>query len=94
MPKHEVLLFAAAAQLTARDALAELLERGPKGEEFVTVTKHAATVHLKTGVTREGVLVAREVTSFFNTGAYADVGPIVARQSGSAMAGPYRTPSP
>jgi CO/xanthine dehydrogenase Mo-binding subunit len=61
-------------------------------EEFVTVCKHPATVHIKTGVTKDGVLVARQVRANFNTGAYSDIGPIVARNGGSAMSGPYRIP--
>ncbi len=61
-------------------------------EEFVTVSKHPATVHLKTGVTRAGILVARQVTALFNTGAYTDIGPVVARNGGSAMSGPYKIP--
>lgn len=60
-------------------------------EEFVTVCKHPATMHLKTGVRRDGTLCAREVTCYFNTGAYTDIGPVVARNAGSAMSGPYRT---
>lgn len=61
-------------------------------EEFLTVTKHAATVRLRTGVMQDGTVVARQVTGWYNTGAYADVGPIVARNGGSAMGGPYQTP--
>ena len=61
-------------------------------EEFVTVCKHPATIHLKTGVKKDGRLVARQVTAYFNTGAYTDVGPVVARNGGSAMSGPYRIP--
>ena len=61
-------------------------------EEFVTVCKHPATVHIKTGVTKDGLLVARQVSANFNTGAYSDIGPIVARNGGSAMSGPYRIP--
>lgn len=64
-----------------------------RDEEFVTVTKHAATVRLRTGVTRDGLLLAREATALFNTGAYADVGPMVARNAGSAVTGPYRIPN-
>ncbi len=60
-------------------------------EEFVTVTKHPATIHLKTGVMKDGILVARQVAALFNTGAYTDIGPVVARNAGSAMSGPYRT---
>jgi CO/xanthine dehydrogenase Mo-binding subunit len=61
-------------------------------EEFVTVCKHPATIHLKTGVKNDGTLVARQVTAFFNTGAYTDIGPVVARNGGSAMSGPYKIP--
>jgi CO/xanthine dehydrogenase Mo-binding subunit len=61
-------------------------------EEFVTVCKHPATIRIKTGVMRDGTLVARQVTAHFNTGAYSDIGPVVARNGGSAMSGPYRIP--
>ena len=62
-------------------------------EEFVTVTKHAATIQIVTGVRSDGVLVARKATCVFNTGAYADVGPRVAKNGGYGMAGPYRIPN-
>lgn len=61
-------------------------------EEFVTVCKHPATVRIKTGVMKDGTLVARQVAADFNTGAYSDIGPIVARNGGSALSGPYRIP--
>jgi CO/xanthine dehydrogenase Mo-binding subunit len=60
-------------------------------EEFVTVTKHPATIQLKTGVMKDGTLLARQVRALFNTGAYTDIGPVVARNAGSAMSGPYKT---
>ncbi len=61
-------------------------------EVFVTVCKHPATIRIKTGVLKDGTLVARQVTAAFNTGAYSDVGPVVARNGGSAMSGPYKIP--
>jgi CO/xanthine dehydrogenase Mo-binding subunit len=61
-------------------------------EEFVTVCKHPATIRIKTGVMKNGTLVARQVSVNFNTGAYSDIGPIVARNGGSAMSGPYKIP--
>jgi CO/xanthine dehydrogenase Mo-binding subunit len=64
-----------------------------RDEEFVTVTKHPAMIEIKSGVTADGLLKAREVTAYFNTGAYADVGPMVARNAGSAITGPYRIPN-
>jgi CO/xanthine dehydrogenase Mo-binding subunit len=62
-------------------------------EEFVTVCKHPATIRIKTGVMKDGTLVARQVTANFNTGAYSDIGPVVARNGGSAMSGPYKIPN-
>jgi CO/xanthine dehydrogenase Mo-binding subunit len=61
-------------------------------EEFVTVCKHPATIRIKTGVMKDGTLVARQVRANFNTGAYSDIGPVVARNGGSAMSGPYKIP--
>ena len=36
--------------------------------------------------------MARQVNADFNTGAYSDIGPVVARNGGSAMSGPYKIP--
>src|SRR5690242_21943532 len=68
------------------------LFRSRREEEFVTVCKHPATIRIKTGVMKDGTLVARQVNANFNTGAYSDIGPVVARNGGSAMSGPYRIP--
>ncbi|NIO06995.1 MAG: molybdopterin-dependent oxidoreductase [Deltaproteobacteria bacterium] len=61
-------------------------------EVFVTVTKHAAVIRLKTGVKKDGTLVARECEMLFDTGAYAEIGPRVAMKSGYTAAGPYKIP--
>jgi CO/xanthine dehydrogenase Mo-binding subunit len=58
-------------------------------EQFYTITKHGATVRLKTGVQKDGRIVAREVETWWNGGAYADIGPRVAQKSGLTSAGPY-----
>ncbi len=58
-------------------------------EQFYTITKHGATVRLKTGVKKDGRIVAREVEIWWNGGAYADIGPRVAQKSGFTAAGPY-----
>ena len=62
-------------------------------EVFHTITKHAALVRLKTGVSREGLLLARKVEIFWDTGAYAEVGPRVSKNGGYAAPGPYRIPN-
>jgi CO/xanthine dehydrogenase Mo-binding subunit len=58
-------------------------------EEFVTITKHAAAITLKTGVRHDGTIVARKSTCYFNTGAYADIGPRLIKNSGYATGGPH-----
>jgi CO/xanthine dehydrogenase Mo-binding subunit len=62
------------------------------GESFKTVTRHAARVKLKTAVTRDGRLLARECQIFTDTGAYADAGPRVTQKAGYRSLGPYRFP--
>jgi CO/xanthine dehydrogenase Mo-binding subunit len=62
-------------------------------EEFVTVTKHAAVIRMRTGLKADGTITARSATGFFNTGAYADVGPRVVVVGGFGMGGPYRIPN-
>lgn len=58
-------------------------------EQFYTITKHGATVRLKTGVNKQGQIIAREVEVWWNGGAYADIGPRVTQKSGFTSAGPY-----
>ncbi len=62
-------------------------------EEFTAcVTKHPAHLTFKTGVKRDGTLVARQITAVFNTGGYADTGPLVSRNGAFSGTGPYRIP--
>lgn len=58
-------------------------------EQFVTLTRHATTVTLRTGVDDDGRIVARKCDVTWNTGAYADIGPRVTQKSGFTAAGPY-----
>jgi CO/xanthine dehydrogenase Mo-binding subunit len=57
-----------------------------------TVTRHGAICRVKTGVKRDGTIVARQCEVTLNTGAYADVGPRVATKAGFVSPGPYRIP--
>jgi CO/xanthine dehydrogenase Mo-binding subunit len=47
---------------------------------------------MKTGVKRDGTLVARQCTAHYQIGAYADVGPRVVQKAGYTACGPYRIP--
>lgn len=54
--------------------------------------RHPSIIQIKTGVKRDGTLMARQVKVIYDTGAYADIGPVVAMGSSSASRGPYRIP--
>jgi CO/xanthine dehydrogenase Mo-binding subunit len=61
-------------------------------EEFVTLNRHPSIVHVRLGASAAGDLVAKAVTCWADTGAYADCGPGVAQKMGFAAPGPYRLP--
>jgi len=58
-------------------------------EQFFTITKHASTFRIKSGVDKDGHIVARECEVWWNGGAYADIGPRVTQKSGFTAPGPY-----
>ncbi len=58
-------------------------------EQFYQITKHPATVRIKSGVDKTGRITARKCEVFWNGGAYADIGPRVTHKSGFTAAGPY-----
>lgn len=59
-------------------------------ESMLTTRRHSARVRMKTGIKRDGTLVAREAEVLMDTGAYADNGPRVAKRVLSRMIGPYK----
>jgi CO/xanthine dehydrogenase Mo-binding subunit len=61
-------------------------------ESFKIVRRAAARVTMKTGVKRDGTIVARQCTAHYQIGAYADVGPRVVQKAGYTAGGPYRIP--
>jgi len=87
-PKIEPITVALA--LKAKRPVRVVLSRE---EVFYTITKHAAVIRMKTGVKKDGTLVARECEIYLDTGAYAEIGPRVAKKSGYTAAGPYRIPN-
>ena len=75
-------------------ALAMLVRRPVKialtmEEQFYMITKHPTTFRIKSGVDKDGRILARSCEVFWNGGAYADIGPRVAQKSGFTAAGPY-----
>lgn len=62
-------------------------------EEFTSsLVRHPSVTRIKTGVKRNGRIVARQVTTYWDTGAYAEKGPTVSRLGGMSAAGPYDIP--
>jgi len=59
-------------------------------EAMLTTRRHSARIRIKTGVNRDGTLVARAADVLLDTGAYADNGPRVAKRAISRMIGPYK----
>lgn len=58
-----------------------------------TLTRHATLIKIKTGVTKEGVITARKIELFYDTGAYAEKGPTVLIEGCDAVGGPYKIPN-
>jgi CO/xanthine dehydrogenase Mo-binding subunit len=58
-------------------------------EQFYVITKHPTTFRIRSGVTKDGRIVARECDVWWNGGAYADIGPRVTQKSGFTAPGPY-----
>ncbi len=61
-------------------------------EAMMTVRRHSAICKLKTGVKKDGTLVAKEAEIFLNTGAFAETGPVVTGRALTRILGPYRIP--
>ena len=82
-------------KLEAMVAVLSLLTRRPvkvalsMEEQFFHITKHASTFRIKSGVTGDGRIVARQCEVWWNGGAYADIGPRVTQKSGFTAPGPY-----
>ena len=58
-------------------------------EQFYQITKHPATIRIKSAVDKTGRVTARKCEVYWNGGAYADIGPRVTHKSGFTAAGPY-----
>ena len=58
-------------------------------EMFYQITRHPSTFRIKSGVDKNGKIVARKCEVFWNGGAYADIGPRVTQKAGLTASGPY-----
>ncbi len=63
-------------------------------DDFVAANpRHAMKIWVKTGVKRDGTLVAKQAKVLLDTGAYANFGPITASWASTLITGPYRIPN-
>src|SRR6185436_11487369 len=63
-------------------------------EDMAVMSKrHPARIHVRTGVTRDGHLLAAEVDYLLDGGAYATLSPVVLFRGTVHAAGPYRVPN-
>ncbi|HEY7219376.1 MAG TPA: xanthine dehydrogenase family protein molybdopterin-binding subunit [Candidatus Binatia bacterium] len=62
-------------------------------EAMATCRRHAIRCKLRTGVKRDGTLLAKQAEIYLNTGAYAETGPIVTGRTLTRILGPYRYPN-
>ncbi len=58
-------------------------------EQFYQITKHPSTFRIKSGIDKDGRIIARKCDVYWNGGAYADIGPRVTQKSGFTASGPY-----
>ena len=64
-----------------------------RDEVFLTGRRYGAAVKIKTGVKRDGAIVARQVEVFYEIGAYALNGPVNAKTGCYVSSGPYNIPN-
>ena len=63
-----------------------------RDEVFLTVTKHASIVRMKTGARKDGTLVARKAELYFDTGGFVENGPNIVHKATLTSTGPYEIP--
>jgi CO/xanthine dehydrogenase Mo-binding subunit len=85
---HIEPLAAALARLAGRPVRVALTA----DETFQTVCQPGAKVTIRTGVKKDGRLIARRCQVYLEGGAYADAGPSVVEKAGYRAHGPYRIP--
>jgi CO/xanthine dehydrogenase Mo-binding subunit len=87
-------MIAVHAALLARAAGRPVRIAYDRHEDILATTKrHPAVITYRTGVTRDGRLVAQDVDLVLDAGAYCTLSPVVLSRSGLHAGGPYRCPN-
>jgi CO/xanthine dehydrogenase Mo-binding subunit len=89
-PSH-IACHAALLALKARQPVKIVYDRG---EDLVATTKrHPSIVRHRTGLTRDGRLVAMDIEVVLDAGAYCTLSPVVLSRGSIHASGPYRCPN-
>lgn len=62
-------------------------------ESFDTNIRHETKITLRTGVDEDGKIQGRKCDVYYDTGAYAEIGPRITKKSGYTASGPYEIPN-
>ncbi|MEE9276029.1 MAG: xanthine dehydrogenase family protein molybdopterin-binding subunit, partial [bacterium] len=76
------------AKVTGREVRCHLTRE----EVFFTTSRHGAVTKIWTGL-KGGRITARKMEVYYDTGAYAEIGPRIAQKTGSTAPGPYKIPN-
>lgn len=91
--KNEVVDEAVCAALALRTRRPVKMIMSREEEFSCSRTRHSSISYLKTGVKKDGTLIARKMKTILNTGAYASNGPVVLHVLGRRTFTPYRIPN-
>ncbi|MGH7457174.1 MAG: xanthine dehydrogenase family protein molybdopterin-binding subunit, partial [bacterium] len=87
-------VLAGHAALLARKAGRPVKMIYSRAEDMAATTKrHPAVIHYKTGVTKDGKLVAAEIDIVMDGGAYCTLSPVVVSRASIHALGPYNCPN-
>ena len=91
--KGEVSIEPIVAMLALKTKKPVKLEMSRKEDFLAATPRHAMEISIKTGVKRDGTLLARQAEIRVDTGAYAYFGPSTTSNATLLMSGPYNIPN-
>ena len=86
----EIEPVAVALARAARRPVKLVLQRS---EEFVTTARHASTIRIKSGATRDGKIIAVQARCVYDNGAYRETADRVIRNAARALTAAYAIPN-
>lgn len=90
--KTEITTQPIAAALTQATGAPVKLTLSRTDDINMMKSRHISRIYMRTGATRDGEILAREVRIYFDTGAYTEEGTLVAALGAYFARGPYRIP--